>query len=88
MARIKDGFTLCPVGDEYVVVAHGLEHADFSKVISLNESGAYLWNKLAGIEFTTKDIAALLLEEYDVDEATALRDGEAFFQAMCDAKII
>lgn len=88
MARIKDGFKLCPVGDEYVVVAQGLEHADFSKVISLNDTGAYLWHKLEGTDFSTQDIAALLLEAYDVDEPTALRDSESFFDAMLKARII
>lgn len=88
MARIKDGFKLCPVGDEYVVVAQGLENTDFSKVISLNDTGAYLWRKLEATDFDTNDIAALLLEAYEVDEPTALRDSVSFFEAMQKACII
>lgn len=88
MSKIKEGFKLCPVGNEYVVVAQGAENTDFSKVISLNETGAYLWRELEGKEFSSNDIAVLLLEAYDVDEPTALRDSESFFEAMQDARII
>ena len=49
---------------------------DFSKVINLNESAAYLWNKVKGTEFDAQRLATLLCEEYEVDEATALRDSE------------
>lgn len=88
MARIKNGFKLCPVGDEYVVVAQGIENTDFSKVISLNDTGAYLWRKLEGLDFDTNDIVALLLEAYDVDQSTALRDSTSFFESMQQACII
>ena len=42
----------------------------------MNESAAYLWEKVAGKEFTATDLARLLCDEYEVDEATALRDAE------------
>ena len=61
---------------EFVVVAHGMENIDFSKVISLNESAAYLWNKVKDKDFDVAELARLLTEEYEVDEATALRDVE------------
>lgn len=65
---------------EAVVVAHGVENIDFSKVISLNESAAYLWNKVIGKEFDAEELARLLQEEYDVDSDTALRDSERMMQ--------
>lgn len=88
MARIKEGFKLCPVGDEYVVVAQGCEYINFSKVISLNETGAYLWRKLEGIDFTPTHIAAFLLEAYELDEATAAADSMQFYNAMRAASVI
>ena len=74
--RIKKGFELMDVCGEAVVVAHGKENIDFSKVISLNESAAYLWRKVEGKDFDAPLLAQLLTEEYEVDEATALRDVE------------
>lgn len=74
--KIKSGFELMDICGEAVVVAHGKENIDFSKVISLNESAAYLWRNVTGTDFDAHYLADLLCREYDVDEATALRDSE------------
>lgn len=71
---INKGFELREMCGEYIVIATGKENIDFSKVISLNESAAWLWNHVEGKEFTPKTLAALLMEEYEVDEDTALTD--------------
>lgn len=65
---------------EAVIVAHGKENIDFSRVINLNESAAYLWNKVIGTDFDAERLADLLCEEYEVDRATALRDSERTMQ--------
>ena len=78
--KIKQGFELMDVCGEAVVVAHGKENIDFSKVISLNESAAYLWQKVQGHDFDAAELAHLLTEEYEVDETTALRDAEKMMQ--------
>lgn len=72
--RIKKGFELRDVCGEKVIVASGLENIDFSKIISLNESAAYLWEKLQGADFSVQDAADRLTEGYDVSPETALTD--------------
>lgn len=74
--KIKEGFELRTICGEAIIVAHGIENIDFSKIISLNESAAYLWRKVEGQDFDAPMLARLLTEEYEVDEATALRDAE------------
>jgi len=74
--KIKKGFELRVICGEAIVVAHGKENIDFSKIISLNESAAYLWRQVEGKDFDAALLAKLLTEEYEVDEATALRDAE------------
>jgi len=74
--KIKKGFELRVICGEAIVVAHGKENIDFSKIISLNESAAYLWRQVEGKDFDAPLLAELLTEEYEVDEATALRDAE------------
>ena len=44
--KTKPGFTLRDICGEYIIVAEGLENIDFSNIISLNESSAYLWKKV------------------------------------------
>ena len=46
----KKGFNLRNVCGEQIIVAEGKENIDFSNIISMNESSAYLWQKLEGKE--------------------------------------
>ena len=75
--KIKNGFELREMCGEFIIIGTGVENIDFSKVISLNESAASLWREVEGKEFTPETLAALLMEQYDVDEATALADATA-----------
>ena len=86
--KTKTGFRLRNICGENVIVAEGIENIDFSKIISMNESAAYLWQKVAEEPFTTEDLARLLCEEYEVDEATALADAKTVAQQWIDAGII
>ena len=72
--KTKKGFKLRTVCGEHIIVAEGIENIDFSRIISMNESAAYLWNKVQGTDFTADTLVDLILEEYDTDEATARRD--------------
>lgn len=73
----KSGFTLRDVCGEKVVIAEGKENIDFSKIISMNDSSAYLWNSLGDAEFTADKLVELLTSEYNVDEKTAYDDVQA-----------
>lgn len=72
--RIKDGFILRQICGEYVVVGEGLTQVNFNKMLSLNESAAYLWKAVAGKEFTKEDLVKLLLEQYEVTPEVAAAD--------------
>ncbi|MBQ9668697.1 MAG: PqqD family protein [Prevotella sp.] len=86
--KTKKGFNLRTVCGENIVVADGIENIDFSRIISMNESAAYLWNKVKDKEFTADTLAGLLLDEYEVSEATARADAEALIGKWLDAGII
>ena len=73
----KKGFVLRTVCGENVIVGEGLETVNFGKLISLNESAAYLWKKAGELgEFTAQQLADALLEEYEVTADQALADVE------------
>jgi hypothetical protein len=61
---------------EHIIIGTGVENIDFSKVISLNESAAWLWKEVEGKDFTPVTMAALLVERYEVDADVALADAE------------
>lgn len=85
--KAKKGFNLREICGEHILIAEGKENIDFSKIISMNESAAYLWNKLQDKDFTTEDMAKLLTEEYEVDQATALQDAEKLAKTWVEAGI-
>ena len=68
--KIKEGFILRNVADATIVVPTGKATLDFNGMITLNETGAFLWRLL---ESDTDEEAMLkaMLAEFDVDEATA-----------------
>jgi len=75
--KIKEGFVLRTICGQNVVSGEGSRNVNFSKLISLNESAAYLFKELQGrADFTAADMAALLQETYEVDAETALADSE------------
>ena len=86
--KIKKGFRLRNICGENVIVAEGIENIDFSKIISMNESAAYLWQKVGDESFTAEDLARLLCEEYDVDEATAQADAQTVAEQWVNAGIV
>jgi len=86
--KIKKGFRLRTVCGENVIVAEGVENIDFSRIISMNESAAYLWNNIQGTVFDVELLTKLLLEEYEVDEATAQRDAALIIEKWLEAGII
>ena len=48
--KAKKGFNLRQVCGEYIIVAEGDENIDFSNIISMNESSAFLWKEIKDME--------------------------------------
>ena len=69
--KLKDGFVLRQVAGEYVAIPSG-DEVDLNKMITLNETGAFLWERLEA-ETTQEALAEALLAEYEVDRDTAVR---------------
>ena len=65
--RIKKDFVLREVCGENVIMGENLKAIDFRKILSLNESAAWLWKEAkAQGDFTIESLTARLCEEYDV----------------------
>lgn len=84
----KSGFVLRQVCGENIIVAEGKENIDFSSIIAMNESSAYLWDKIGEDSFTLESMATMLTEEYDIDNATALEDATTLAKQWMEAGII
>jgi hypothetical protein len=84
----KKGFRLRTICGENIIVAEGISNIDFSKIISLNESAAYLWQQVEGKDFDEDELVRLLDAEYEVDEATARKDARELIASWLHAGII
>ena len=71
--KIREEYKVREMAGEHVVIMQGRLGVDMTKIISLNESALYLWNALAGKEFSVDDAARLLTERYEVDRRTRRR---------------
>ena len=70
------------VAGENIVIMQADGEADMTKVVALNESAMLVYEQLKGKEFAVADVALVLTDEYEVDEATALADAEALVASM------
>lgn len=85
--KIKNGFMLRKVGAQNVVVAVGEASRSFNGIIRLNDSGKYLWEKLQQ-ETTEQQLLSDMLNDYNIDEATARADIERFVQSLKGAGLL
>lgn len=72
--KIKNGFELRDVCGENVIIAVGIETIDFSKVISANDSAAFIWKTFLGKDFSAEDITDAICKEYDIEREIASKD--------------
>ena len=86
--KICEGMVLRSLAGCFIVTGDGRSPVDFSKVISLNETAAYLWGEVKDKEFSVDDLAALLTARYDVDEQTAKADAEKLVESWRDAGLL
>lgn len=86
--KTKKGFTLRSLGNEYILVADGLEVVDFNRMVSMNESAALLWREIDGKEFDAETLTDILLDNYDISRETAQHDVAVLLQSWQKAGIV
>ena len=71
--KAKSGFILRHVVDEYILMPTGDNIGKFNGTVLLNEVSAMVWEKLQ-TPMTKEDLLQAILDEYEVDKATASAD--------------
>lgn len=67
--RLKEGFLLRDIAGQTVVLPSG-DELDLNMMITLNDTGRFLWEQLAE-EKTEEQLVEALLAEYDVSRERA-----------------
>lgn len=86
--KFKPGFELRKICGENIVISHGMENISFTKIITLNESAAIIWENVIDKDFTIADIVQILLDNYEVDELTAQADSASLIREWKNIGII
>lgn len=84
---IKDDLMLRNILGDWIVVPMGERLLEFNGMLKINESGAFIW-KLLENENNEQEIIAAMLEEYDIDEATATIELNTFMNTLLEANIL
>ena len=80
--QINQDFTIQKVGGSYMAVAVGETSKNFHGMIRLNETGAFLWKKMAEKDCSEEELVDMLLEEYDIDRETAAKDVHKMIESL------
>lgn len=81
MMKISQQFALRTIGDIYIVVRTNQSTEDSRQIMTLNETGAFLWNCLAAGN-TRQGLLAAITTLYEVPEEDAAADIDSFLERL------
>lgn len=85
--KIKDGFVVREIADSIVVVPTSDLLKEYRGMLTLNQSGQFIW-KLLQNEVTEEELIAKLAEKYHLKHEKAKTDIEAFLNTLREKKIL
>ncbi|MBI9008565.1 MAG: PqqD family protein [Tenericutes bacterium] len=78
--KIKNEYVIKTIGDEIIVVPIKDEAVKFNGIISLNKTGAYIFELLQKENLTKKELFSKMLKKFDIDEKTLEIDVAKFIE--------
>lgn len=81
--KLNKDFILRQVADTWVVLSIGEKSIDFNGMLTLNETGKFLWRQLEQGADCEKMVAALT-NEYVVTREQAMEDVQRFIKKLVD----
>lgn len=85
--QTKEEFILKNVAGDYLVFPSGKSIVDFKIMLTLNETGAWIWNKLEkGIN--REDLIKEFAENNQIDESLAQEDIEIFVSQLKEENLL
>lgn len=75
--KLKEGYLAREIAGCYIVVPVGERVIDFKGIMTLNDTGYFIWKNLSA-DTTESNLLSAVLNEYEIDEATARADLEKF----------
>ena len=80
MIRSKD-FIKRKIATQYVIVAVGPATKQFNGMVSVNETGSFIWDALEQ-DISMEELVQRMTQTYEVDAQTARADAEGFVNTL------
>ena len=85
--KIKKNYLLRDILGSYIVMGTDRDAYRPNELMSVNETGKFLWDRL--VDGADRDeLVEALTNEYEVDEATAGKDVDAFLGLLREQRLI
>lgn len=81
--KIKDGFAKRNIAGSNIVVPVGKNAREFNAMITLNDTGSFLWD-IFQEDITIDQAVEIITDEYDVESDRARADIEKFVKLLQD----
>ena len=79
--KLKDGFVLRNIAGQYMAIPVGARAKELHGIIGLNETGAFIWERLSK-NISQEEIVKDLCEEYEVQPEEAAVSVQRFFEKL------
>ncbi len=79
--KINNNFMLKKVAGEYMIIPTGNNNVNFSKIFNINETGAFIFEKLKDGK-NKEDILELMSKEYNASKDILKNDIEEFIDEL------
>lgn len=86
--KLKPNLLIRKVGNQYVLFDDSATNLDYSRVINLNETAAFLINRTKEENFSVTSWAEALVAEYDVEMERAIADVEHLVTSLREQNLI
>ena len=86
--RIKKDLILRRIGSENIIIVPDKDTMDMTKVYSLNETSAWIWEQFKNEDFTIEQTVDLVMQHYEVDRKRAMKDLQTFFALLSAEELI
>lgn len=82
--KFNSNYILRDIAGETLLVRQGHDGIDMTRVVVLNATGAYLYNKFSNSDFNESEIANALSEEYGIEQDMATKDAHNWLKSLKD----
>lgn len=85
--KLKTGYLVREIADCHIVVPIGERIIEFKGLMTLNETGSFIWKCLSE-DISYSQLLDSILAEYEIDEATAKADLDEFLNVARESGVL